>query len=440
MATIPQRQLFRWQEIQELGDLERLRLVLDHLPDEPLMQELERRRGYGRNDYPIRAVWNSVLAGIVFQHQSIEQLRRELSRNGQLRQLCGFDLLKGLAAVPEPWAYSRFFRLLKQHADLVDEMFDSLVEQLREVLPGFGRILAMDGKAIETAARQRKGLSEMADDGRRDVDANVGKKTYRGRREDGTVWEKIVKWFGYKLHLIVDAVYELPVAFEMTRASASEMPQGRKLVRKLKARHKELVDNCEALTADKGLDDTKLISELWDDCGVKPVIDIRNMWKDGEETKVVSGQRNVVYDYKGTVYCHCPMTGDRREMAYGGFEADRETLKYRCPARQYDLVCKGCKRCPVRGSVRIKLEEDRRVFTPLARSSYRWKTLYKKRTSVERVNSRLDVSFGFEQHFIRGLKKMRLRMGLALIVMLAMALGRAKEKRLDKLRSLTRAA
>jgi transposase len=440
MATIPQRQLFRWQEIEELGDLDRLRLVLNHLPDEPLMEELERRRGYGRNDYPIRAVWNSVLAGIVFQHQSIEQLRRELSRNGQLRWLCGFDLLKGLDAVPEPSAYSRFFGLLKQHADLVDEMFDSLVEQLREILPGFGRILAMDGKAIKTAARQRKGLSEMANDARRDVDANVGKKTYRGRREDGTVWEKTFKWFGYKLHLIVDAVYELPVAFEMTRASASEMPQGRSLVKKLKARHKKLVDDCEALTADKGLDDTRLISELWDDCGIRPVIDIRNMWKDGEETKVVSGQRNVVYDYKGTVHCHCPMTGDRREMAYGGFEADRETLKYRCPARQYDLKCKGRQRCPVRGSVRIKLEENRRIFTPLARSSYRWKTLYKKRTSVERVNSRLDVSFGFEQHFIRGLKKMRLRMGLALIVMLAMALGRAKEKRLDGLRSLTRVA
>ena len=45
----------------------------------------------------------------------------------------------------------------------------------------------------------------------------------------------------------------------------------------------------------------------------------------------------------------------------------------------------------------------------LARSSYAWKREYKKRTSVERVNSRLDVSFGFERHFIRGLKKMKLK-------------------------------
>jgi hypothetical protein len=89
--------------------------------------------------------------------------------------------------------------------------------------------------------------------------------------------------------------------------------------------------------------------------------------------------------------------------------------------------------------LRRQLSQDRRVFTPLARSSYQWKTQYKKRTAVERVNSRLDVSFGFEHHFFRGLKKMRLRVGLALAVMLAMALGRAKEKRLDMLRSLARA-
>ena len=55
-------------------------------------------------------------------------------------------------------------------------------------------------------------------------------------------------------------------------------------------------------------------------------------------------------------------------------------------------------------------------------------------------SSRLDVSFGFERHFIRGLKKMKLRCGLALIVMLAMALGRIKEKQRDRMRSLVKAA
>ena len=134
------------------------------------------------------------------------------------------------------------------------------------------------------------------------------------------------------------------------------------------------------------------------------------------------------------------MTGERRQMAYGGFEKDRGALKYRCPALHYGFECKGCNRCAVNGAVRIKLSQDRGVFTPLARSSYRWKQMYNKRTSVERVNSLLDVSFCFEQHFIRGQKKMKLRMGLALVVMLAMALGRVKEKQKDKIRSLVQAA
>ena len=39
MAIIPQKQLFRWNEVEELGDLERLKLVIDYLPDEELMLE-----------------------------------------------------------------------------------------------------------------------------------------------------------------------------------------------------------------------------------------------------------------------------------------------------------------------------------------------------------------------------------------------------------------
>jgi hypothetical protein len=66
-------------------------------------------------------------------------------------------------------------------------------------------------------------------------------------------------------------------------------------------------------------------------------------------------------------------------MAYGGLEKNRQSLKYRCPARHYGYDCEGQGKCP-----------------------------------VKRVNSRLDVSFGFEQQFIRGLAKMKLRCSLAL--------------------------
>jgi len=45
-----------------------------------------------------------------------------------------------------------------------------------------------------------------------------------------------------------------------------------------------------------------------------------------------------------------------------------------------------------------------------------------------------------ERYFIRGLLKMEVRVGLALAVMLAMALGRVREKRAGLMRSLVRGA
>ena len=65
-----------------------------------------------------------------------------------------------------------------------------------------------------------------------------------------------------------------------------------------------------------------------------------------------------------------------------------------------------------------------------------WQDKYNKRTAVERVNSRPDVSFGFELHTIRGLAKMQVRVGLALVVMLAMAVGSIKDQRAYRMRSL----
>ncbi len=52
MAIIPQITIFEWAEIENLGDLERLKLVLENLPDENLMVTLENDRKNGRDDYP----------------------------------------------------------------------------------------------------------------------------------------------------------------------------------------------------------------------------------------------------------------------------------------------------------------------------------------------------------------------------------------------------
>jgi len=281
----------------------------------------------------------------------------------------------GAAAVPSDDAFGRFLSVVMDEHEALVEIFHHLIEALRARLPGLGNKLAVDSKAIRSYGRPvRDEEKKQQDDRRRDVDANWGTKTYKGLRADGS---------------------------------------------------------------------------LFADC-VDPFI----------------------YDEHGQLYCVCPETGEQRELTFCGYEADRRTLKYRCPLRGLQKTlpssrtakdaalfedckrrcpaaangfeCKGRASCEAMANVgvfgrviRVPLEKDRRIFTPIARHTAKWKTAYARRSSVERVNSRLDCVLGFEQHTIRGLKKMTTRVSLALIVLLAMALGRVMADQAELMRSLT---
>jgi len=437
LARIIQQKIFSWKDVEASGELERLKMVTEAIPDDKLMQVLEGERKGRRDDYPIRPAWNSVLAGVVYQHLSIESLRRELLRNGELREACGFDPARGEKAVPSKDAYSSLLKKLMKKQHLMDEMFDGLIEELKNYLPDLGRHLAIDSKAITSWAKGKKDSQESSD-----RHADWGKKTYKGKREDGSLWEKVVSWFGYKLHLLVDTTYEVPVGYRVTKASSPDIEEMVPMVKDAQQKHFESI---ETLAGDKAYDSGPDNEVLYDEHGIKPVIDIRNTWKDGEQTKALAPDRsdNVVYDYRGTVYCHCPSSNERYEMAFYGFEKDRKTLKYKCPSATYGIACEGYAQCSkgTKGKiVRIPLETDRRIFVPIARSSYKWKRMYSGRTAAERVNSRIDVSFGFEHHFIRGKAKMTLRVGLALVVMLSMALARIKRDQREDMRSLVKLA
>ena len=109
MAITPQS-LFSWQGLDASSDIVRFRLLIEGLDDARLMRAL-RPRGRGRRaDTAPEVMWNSLLAGLVFGHESNASLRRELRRNPELRQACGFDPLGGDAAVPDKHDYTRFHR------------------------------------------------------------------------------------------------------------------------------------------------------------------------------------------------------------------------------------------------------------------------------------------------------------------------------------------
>ncbi len=446
MAIISQTPLFSWEKVESSPEILRLTRVLEELPDEPIIRILVARRKGKRNDYPIEAVWNSLVAGIVFGHNGIESLRRELARNGELRQACGFDPLHGEKAVPPPWVYSRFLGKLYENRKMIDEMFHELVDRVTALLPDFGQDLAVDGKAIQTL-------------GRKDPEAAWGaKRTYLTAGAEGKGGKHTKWWFGYKLHLIVDANYELPVAFEVTKANVAETTRLMPMVEEIKEKHPALHARAEALSGDRGYDSGKDKAALYESHGIAPLIDTRDMRqkKEIQTWQPLDPERHdaIYYDGTGRVACKIDPFEPSDEKAFAamefkGFEKDRETLKFRCPAAAYGIECKNRDACRCKIAVRdghhgrivrVPLDRDRRLFMPVHRHSRTFRKAYKKRSSVERVNSRIDQVYGFEHHFIRGQAKMELRVGLTMIVMLATAAAWIRAGRKEDARSLLRAA
>src|SRR5680860_285090 len=270
MATIVQLPLFSWESVDSSPEILRLKRVLDVLPDADLIENLLRERKGKRNDYPLKAVWNSMIAGVVFGHGSIESLRRELLRNAELREICGFDPLLGDEAVPSKFAYSRFLGKLYDQRETIDKMFHELVDALSALLEDFGVDLAVDGKAIPTH-------------GLKDKDAAWGaKKTYLSTGDDGKVKKKTEWWFGYKLHLVVDAKYELPVAFDLTKANAAETIHLMPMVEEIEKKHPVLYERVETIAGDRGYDDGDDKAALYDAHDITPLIDTRHMNKKEE--------------------------------------------------------------------------------------------------------------------------------------------------------------
>ena len=470
---------FSWDEVDRISDLNRLELVLDALPDGDIICALGAMRKNGRNEYPVSAMWKALIAGIVFQHESIESLIRELNRNSSLLGMCGFvpvpiqnrgryGIEPGTARVtvidlpprsPAPGSsnFSRFLSnvaTLERRHGLVSKMIAGMREELMELCPDFGENLGYDGKAIRSNSTGRRNRKTARTS---DPEADWGKHETSGvDSSTGKMWTKIKSWFGYGLHIIAETKYEIPVAFSVRRASVSEVKELDRITNELFTQDPGLGKRCRYFSADRGLDSCALKKKLWDSYRIHPIIDNRELWREEKQNQnYVPGQRimrplgsvhdNVFYTEKAQVWCRCPVSGEERKMVFWGNEDKRGALKFRCPAAAYNLSCKGWAKCHGDADcvtngygrvVRVPLERDRRIFTPTPCGCASWKRAYKRRSSLERINSRIDNSFRFERHFIRGKARMTARAGLAVAVMMALAVGHIKAGRPEKMRSL----
>src|ERR1035437_3880302 len=121
---ITQKTIFDYSEIEILGDLERLKLALEGIDDENLMLKLESKRKNGRNDYPVRVMWNLIIAMKIFEHKSVSSFRRECLRNAGLRKICGLnDHANKKHLVPPERVFTGFLKLLMTEEEEMNKIF-----------------------------------------------------------------------------------------------------------------------------------------------------------------------------------------------------------------------------------------------------------------------------------------------------------------------------
>ncbi len=170
-----------------------------------------------------------------------------------------------------------------------------------------------------------------------------GRKEYTD--ESGKV-VKVVEWFGYKFHLLVDIKHEVILAWRISSTKAGDNEVLPQLLEQVQANLPP--GRIQTLAYDKAADDSK-VHKLLHAAGIKPLIQNRRLWKEEHERMLPGhgGDSNVVYDEAGTVYCYDKLSRVpvRHKMSYIGHEPKRGTLKYRCPARHEGWRCPSDKRC-----------------------------------------------------------------------------------------------
>ncbi len=415
----------------------------------------------------------SLYAMSILQHRSTESFRRELQRNPHLMLALGFKLKPSEGSdeedphrpyrVPSAAAFSRIRQQLCQleaQSGVVKAEFFRQREELSEHLPDYCKEIGYDGKAIESHSTREK-LPHKRDpkSGEQltsDPDASWG--CHKQYSTDANGKEKVTKkcWFGYKAHVLADVNYELPIDFKLTPANESEHPHCNALVDQFL--DSPLLARCDSFVADRGLDNDVLRAKLYRK-GVLPVIDTRNLWQeknlDPDQLQVPTRSLDesvcdsILRTECGGLYCKCPQSGEIRPMSYQGRESQRGTLKWACPAATYGFNCEGQEQCYGDASVsadaksrvvRTKVKvEHLRQYPPLPPCSDKWKRKYRKRSGLERLNSRLADGCMLHSHYLRGQGNMGLKIIISMTVMLAAANVAIKSQRPEQVRSLIKA-
>ena len=174
-----------------------LESVFASLEDSELLTAMAGPARRGPKGHSVRVLWQCFIAKYHLGLSSTDAMIRALHDNPYLAQVCG---IASSEAIPHKSTFSRFYAKLARDRfslRMVKDVSRRLVRHHYATLPGFGQRVALDSTTLKAWANGAKNAR---------VDPEAGwsvKKGTQGRTEFV---------YGWKLHLLVDCEYELPIA------------------------------------------------------------------------------------------------------------------------------------------------------------------------------------------------------------------------------------
>ncbi len=185
--------------------VKQLNAIFRSIPDADLLASLKAKTG--RPGYTVGVLWKTYIAMVVLGLPTFASLIRALQNNPLLAVACGITSDEG---IPTKYAYSRFVGKLARSKNvvMVKNIMRSLTRSLYETLPDFGKSVAIDSTDIRAWSNgAKKPVSDPDATWAAKLDTASKKKFY----------------YGYKVHILADTQYELPVAAQVTTGSASDV-------------------------------------------------------------------------------------------------------------------------------------------------------------------------------------------------------------------------
>jgi hypothetical protein len=377
-----------------------LKTVINSLVDNEFRHGLYGTKHQVRAGCLMEPLWKAYLLSFILNMDCTNDLVRKLEENPSFAEVCGFDMDKPL---PSRWAFDRLITTLTCHPELIERLLDKAVCQLQQCLPGFGVTVAVDSTPVRSHSNPGRKMKS---------DSEAGFIVKEG------IPNKVWRW-GYKLHLLVDTTWELPIVCDITLSRESDVTHLIPMVDKAKKRFGWF--RPWHVVADKGYDagyNYKAIHDI----GSIPIIKMKG--------KPQSDDRYSL-DESGIPHCQSglPLLLKDHDKKKG--------MRYVCAYRAGKADCPLCDKCSVK-VVWIRPLWEYRKFCSIPRASEEWNVIYAKRTAVERINSKLKEHRRLNSHCHRGLAKVRLHCLMSVLSLAITALVEANTNNIDRVRACTR--